>query len=222
MPARLLPAVLGAIAGSLDVVGLLQLGLFTAHITGNLALLIAHAVGGSTVRVGPMLSVPVFIGALALTRVLVDRVPSIGVRWLRPLLLLELALLAGCVVAGVGAGVQPDPNGTITILAGMLGVAAMAVQNALVPLGGGPVTTAVTGTVTHLTLDAVAIVLGGATAGAGAARVRVRQKWPALAGFAAGCGLGAACLAGMGRWALALPAGLAVLALALASPGDGA
>ena len=92
---RLLPGVLGAIAGSLDVVGLLQLGLFTAHITGNLALLIAHALGSGGARVAPMLSVPVFIAALALTRVLVDRVPSIGLRWLRPLLVLELALLAG-------------------------------------------------------------------------------------------------------------------------------
>ena len=214
---RLLPGVLGAVAGSLDVVGLLQLGLFTAHITGNLALLIAHAVGGGDARVGPMLSVPVFIAALALTRVLVDRVPSIGLRWLRPLLVLELALLVACFAVGVGAGSRPDPNAAITILAGMLGVAAMAVQNALVPLGGGPPTTAVTGNVTRLTLDVVAIGLGGAVAGGDQARARVRQTWPVLAGFAAGCGLGAAGLAAVGRWSLAVPAGLAVLALALAS-----
>ena len=41
---RLLPALLSAIAGSLDVISLIGLVLFTAHITGNLALLIAYAV----------------------------------------------------------------------------------------------------------------------------------------------------------------------------------
>jgi len=58
----LFPALLSAIAGSLDVVGLLDLGLFTAHITGNLALLIAHVVRGGSTRVAPLLSVPAFIG----------------------------------------------------------------------------------------------------------------------------------------------------------------
>jgi Protein of unknown function (DUF1275) len=42
---KLLPSVLSVIAGSVDVIGFLGLGgLFTAHITGNLAILAAHVV----------------------------------------------------------------------------------------------------------------------------------------------------------------------------------
>jgi hypothetical protein len=38
-----------------------------------------------------------------------------------------------------------------------------------------------------------------------------------IAGFAASCGLGAACLGTIGRWSLALPASLALLAVAMSS-----
>lgn len=44
---KLLPSVLSVTAGSVDVIGFLGLGgLFTAHITGNLAILAAHVVSG--------------------------------------------------------------------------------------------------------------------------------------------------------------------------------
>jgi len=211
---RLPSALLAAVAGSLDVVGLIGLGLFTAHITGNLALLIAHVVGGGAARLAPMLSVPVFIAALVLTRTLVSGLRSAGLDALRPLLLLECLLLAGCLGVGVRAGPSADPNTASTILAGMLAVSAMAVQNAL-PLRGAPPTTAVTGTITRLTLDVMDIVLARDATGAGAERAG--QTWPTIAGFAVGCGLGAAGVATLGRWSLALPAALAVVALAIAS-----
>jgi hypothetical protein len=47
------------------------------------------------------------------------------------------------------------------------------------------------------------------------ARSRAKDTWPAIAGFTAGCGLGAACEAAIGLWSLALPTGLALLALAM-------
>jgi len=213
--ARLPSALLGAVAGSLDVAGLIGLGLFTAHITGNLALLIAHVVGGGAARLAPMLSVPVFIAALVLTRILVSGLRSAGLDALRPLLLLECLLLAGCLGVGVLAGSSGDPNAAGTIVAGMLAVSAMAVQNALVPLRGGPPTTAVTGTLTRLTLDVMDLVLAREATGAGPERAA--QTWPVIAGFAVGCGLGAAAVAMIGRWSLALPAALAVAALAIAS-----
>ena len=63
----LLPFVLGFVAGSVDVIGFLGLdGLFTAHITGNLVLLAAHIVTGGVAGLAPMLSIPVFMVALAL------------------------------------------------------------------------------------------------------------------------------------------------------------
>ncbi|WP_233224435.1 hypothetical protein [Thiomonas sp. X19] len=40
------------------------------------------------------------------------------------------------------------------------------------------------------------------------------RTWPAILGFALGCGLGAACEAAFGLLALALPTGLALLACA--------
>jgi hypothetical protein len=68
LAARLLPFVLSLIAGSVDVIGFLALdGLFTAHITGNLVVLAAHIVAGSDASVSLVISVPVFIVALAAT-----------------------------------------------------------------------------------------------------------------------------------------------------------
>src|SRR5271169_6202565 len=102
---KLLPAVLSLTAGSVDVISFLGLGgLFTAHITGNLVILASRIVTGGEAPIAPMLSVPVFILALGLTRLLVGGLEAIGLASLRPLLLLQLMLLAGfltlCIVAG--------------------------------------------------------------------------------------------------------------------------
>src|SRR5262245_14481118 len=68
---EMLLVVLSVIAGSTDVIGFLGLGgLFTAHITGNLVILAAHLVTGGEAQIAPMLSVPVFIAVLGLTRLL--------------------------------------------------------------------------------------------------------------------------------------------------------
>src|SRR5258705_7830478 len=93
---RLLPTVLSIIAGSVDAIGFLGLGgLFTAHVTGNLVILAAHLASGDEAPVAPMLSVPVFMIALGVTRLLVGWLEWIGRASLRPLLLLQLLLLAG-------------------------------------------------------------------------------------------------------------------------------
>src|ERR1700724_2520081 len=87
LSARLLPTVLSIIAGSVDAISFLGLGgLFTAHVTGNLVILAAHLVSGSGAPVAPMLSVPVFMVALGVTRLLAGAVERIGVASLRPLL----------------------------------------------------------------------------------------------------------------------------------------
>jgi len=46
------------------------------------------------------------------------------------------------------------------------------------------------------------------------ARRRAQHTWPAIVGFIAGAGLGAACFAAGGMWSLALPTSLALLAVA--------
>src|SRR6476620_1143066 len=69
---KMLPSVLSTIAGCVDVISFLGLGgLFAAHITGNLILMAAHIVIGTGVSALHLLSVPVFIAVLGLTRLLV-------------------------------------------------------------------------------------------------------------------------------------------------------
>ena len=67
-------------------------------------------------------------------------------------------------------------------------------------------------------MDAVEILLRRRTSAVDKARERARHTWPAIAGFLLGCALGAACESAFSLRSLALPAGLALLALALAVP----
>jgi uncharacterized membrane protein YoaK (UPF0700 family) len=215
---RLLPTVLSIIAGSVDAIGFLGLGgLFTAHVTGNLVILAAHLVSGGEAPVAPMLSVPVFVTALGLTRLLAGVLERIGFASLRPLLLLQFLLLAGFFVLCASAGPRIDPDATKAILAGMLGVSAMAVQNALlqISLKGAPSTAVMTTNITRFMMDVGDVMLGRKPADVAKARDRAMRTWPAIAGFAIGCGLGATCEAAIGLRSLALPAGLALLTVAM-------
>jgi uncharacterized membrane protein YoaK (UPF0700 family) len=210
--------VLSVTAGCTDVIGFLVLnGLFTAHITGNLVILAAHIVGGGEAQIAPMLSVPVFVVMVGLTRLLAGGLESIDLASLRPLLLLQFLLLAGFLVLCVVAGPRIDPNATHAILAGMLGVSAMAVQNALVQISlkGAPSTAVMTSNVTRFAIDVGEALLGGDPTDVAKARNRAARTLPPIVGFTTGCGLGAACEAALGSWSLALPAGLALLAFAM-------
>jgi uncharacterized membrane protein YoaK (UPF0700 family) len=75
-----------------------------------------------------------------------------------------------------------------------------------------------TGNVTRFTMDIAEVMLArdpGAVAGA---RTRAKRTGQAILCFAIGGGLGALGLATIGLWSLALPAGLALLALVLVLP----
>src|ERR1700694_4069429 len=202
---KLLPAVLSLTAGSVDVISFLGLGgLFTAHITGNLVILASRIVTGGEAPVAPMLSVPVFMVVLGLTRLLVDALESIGFASLRPLLLLQLLLLAGFFVLCVSAGPRIDPAATKAIFAGMFGVSAMAVQNALVQISlkGAPSTAVMTTNLTRFMMDVGEVMLGRKPADVAKARDRAMRTWPAIVGFAIGCGLGGVWEAAIGLRAL--------------------
>jgi uncharacterized membrane protein YoaK (UPF0700 family) len=216
--AMLLTTVLSVIAGSADVISFLGLGgLFVAHITGNLILIAAHIVIGSALCFAHFLSVPVFILVLGLTRLLAASLEAIGLASLRPLLLLQFLLLAGFLTLCVAAGSRVDPNSANATLAGMLGISAMAVQNALVQISlkEAPPTAVMTTNITRFVMDVGEVLLGRNPAHVARARRRTKQTWPAIIGFTAGAGLGAACFAVAGLWSLALPAGLALLAFAM-------
>jgi uncharacterized membrane protein YoaK (UPF0700 family) len=210
--------VLSAIAGSVDSIGFLGLGgLFTAHITGNIVVLAAKLVAGDQAPLAHLIAVPVFVAVLALTRLLVARLEQIRISSLVPLLLLQFLLLFGFFDACLAADRGIDPNAARTVLAGMLGVSAMAVQNALVrvSLMGAPSTAMMTTNVTLFTMDVVTILLHGDASGVAAARDRVSNTWLAIAGFLLGCTLGAACEAAFGLRSIVLPAALALFATAL-------
>ena len=216
--AKMLPAVLSVIAGSVDAISFLGLGgLFTAHVTGNLVVLVAHLATGSRAPVASILSVPVFVAALGLTRLLADVLEKIGLVSLRPLLLVQLLLLVGFLALYASAGPRLEPHATRAILAGMFGVSAMAVQNALgqISLKGVPSTAVMTTNITRFMMDIGEVMVGRNLSDVAKARDRARLTWPAIVGFAIGCGLGAACETAIGLMSLTLPVGLAVLAVAL-------
>jgi uncharacterized membrane protein YoaK (UPF0700 family) len=203
-------------AGSVDVISFLGLGgLFTAHITGNLVILAAHLAGGGAAPLAPMLSVPVFMLALCLTRLLAGGLEIIGRASLRPLLLLQALFLAAFLILCVTQTAPVNPNAAVPVVAGMFGVSAMAVQNALVQvtLKGAPSTAVMTTNVTRFTTDIGTVLLGGDPDEVARARRRAAQTWPSIIGFTVGCALGAASEAKFGLWSLALPTSLALLAL---------
>jgi uncharacterized membrane protein YoaK (UPF0700 family) len=218
LASRSLPFVLSLIAGSTDIIGFLGLnGLFTAHITGNLVVLAAHIVAGDPTIFSYILSVPVFMLVLFLTRVLAGGLEQIGISTLRPLLLLQLFFLVAFLSICVVAGPWRDANAILAVIAGMFGVAAMAVQNALVQISltNTPTTAVMTTNVTHFMLDLGAALVGRADAKV--ARARAMHTLPVIVGFAIGCVLGAAFEAAAGLWSLILPTALALIAFAMGS-----
>src|SRR6266446_5837834 len=152
----LLPAILSTTAGAVDVIGFLALGgLFTAHITGNVVIVAAHYVTGGFSQIGPLLAVPVFMVVMGLVTLASSAIARAGSPPLRQLLWLQTALLAGFLLLGVWFGRFADADSSIAVLAGMLGVAAMATQNALVRLAlkGTPSTAVMTTNITQLIID---------------------------------------------------------------------
>jgi uncharacterized membrane protein YoaK (UPF0700 family) len=213
---KLLPTVLSLAAGSVDVIGFLGLGgLFTAHITGNLVILAAHIASGGSAALAPMLSVPVFIAVLAASRLLASGLEAFGIASLKPFLALQLLLLAGFFVLCADTAASLAPDSARAIVAGMLGVSAMAVQNALVQISlrGAPATAVMTSNITRFVMDLGTVLLGHDRDEIAGARHRARHAWPAILGFAAGCALGAIAQAAIGLRALILPLGFALLAL---------
>jgi uncharacterized membrane protein YoaK (UPF0700 family) len=211
----LLVAALSTTAGAVDVIGVLALGgLFTAHITGNLVVLTAHYLTGGFSEIAPLLSVPVFIAVLGIVTALFVNKVTRATR--RALLFIQLALLAGFLGFGVGYGPFTNPDSAKAVFVGMLGVAAMATQNALVRLdmAGFPSTAVLTTNTVQLTID-VAVLLRGKSGpeDLAKARRRARLTFPAVAGFLSGCAAGGFLEAHFGLKALILPVVLAAIAI---------
>ncbi len=213
----MLPPLLSVIAGSADVTSFLGLGLFSAHVTGNLVILTAHIVAREGDKACLALSLPLFILVLGLTRLLVAGLEALNISSLRPLLLLQFLMLGGSFVLCLPSDHNRDPSARNIVVAGQLTVAALALQNALGQLSSpkAPATAVMTTNLTRFIMDAGGALLGHDPTEKAEARRRANDTWPVIIGFSAGAGLGAACFAAVGPKALVLPAGLALLALAM-------
>ena len=216
--AFLLPGLLSMTAGAVDVISFLAFGgLFTAHITGNLVILAAHYVTGRFGEIAPLLSVPVFVIVLGVVTVAVVRKPISFIR--RALLVLQAVLLASFLAFGVGFGPFADPNSSMAVFVGMLGVAAMATQNAVVRLAlpGHPVTAVMSPNVTQLAVD-LAMLVRCFLQRTNVSKIRYRADVTILAvlGFVVGVMVGAILEIHFGLWSLTFPSLLAVMAIPLA------
>lgn len=105
---------LGFTAGFVDVVGFVALfGLFTAHVTGNFVLIGAELASASPRGVlGKVLALPVFVCAVALTRLAAAWIARDGRGLARPLLIAQAALLAVFMAAGLA--VSRGSKGTMS------------------------------------------------------------------------------------------------------------
>ena len=215
----LLPAVLSTTAGAVDVIGFLALGgLFTVHITGNLVVVAAHYITGGFSEVGPILAVPVFVAMLGVVTLASVAIAKARYSSRRGLLILHAALLTGCLGLAVGFGPFANADRPMAVLVGMLAVAAMATQNALVRLAlpGAPSTAVMTTNITQLTVDLATLARGlGNSNEFAKTRHRASVIFPCVVGFVAGCAAGAVLEVHFGLWALALPVALAVIAIRL-------
>ena len=136
-------------------------GLFAAYITGNEVVLATHIVVRDPAILSYILSVPVFILILFLTRLLAGGLERTGVSTPRPLLLqlfFLIAFLAVCVVASP----RRDADAVLAVTADMFGIAAMAVQNALVQISltNTPTTAVMTTNITHFMLGLGEVLVG--------------------------------------------------------------
>ena len=145
--------------------------------------------------------VPVFIAALALVVLLFGGIEGKG-RPRRALLVLHAALLAGCLGLGLRFGPFRNADSPVAVLAGMLAVAAMATQNALVKLAlvKSPSTAVMTTNTTLFAIDTGELLLGWhgrrkgdaeAAKQFSAARERLKVLVPLGLGFIIGTAAGA-------------------------------
>src|SRR5204863_5861960 len=85
----------------------------------NLVVLAAHIVAGDPTIFSYVLSVPVFMIMLLLTRLLAGGLERAGVPTLQPLLLLQLFFLVALLWICIAAGPWRDANAILAVIAGI-------------------------------------------------------------------------------------------------------
>ena len=213
---RWLPALLSVIAGMVDLIGFLSLGIFTAHITGIVVVIGALIVRHNRVNPAQILAIPVFILAVAASWLIAKATGRRGTGLMRLLLVFQFLLIACLLIFSVITKPSADPHGLMATIAAMIAVTAMGCQFALLrlTLPVAPSTAVMTGNLTNAVLALVDSSSRTQPLMESDSR-RLRGALHLLIGFFVGCVVAAAAVMYLGDWAWSLPAALAAVAVAL-------
>src|SRR5215469_7548682 len=154
---RWLPTLLSVIAGMVDVIGFLSVGIFPAHVTGNIVVIGALMVRHNRVNPAQILAIPIFMLAVAFTWLIAKVSGRRGTDLMRPLLLIQFLLITCLLIFSAITKPSVNPHGLMATIAAMIAVSAMACQFALlrltVPIA--PSTAVMTGNLTNAVLGLV-------------------------------------------------------------------
>lgn len=209
---------LGFNAGYVDTAGFLALsGLFTAHVTGNFVTLGAALIHGGSGAWAKLAALPVFCVTVLLTRLLSEAVVARSQPVLTALIVCKVVLLVAAAALMIGLGPFSDGDLWPAFLAGMLMVAAMAIQNGMqrMHMKSAPPSTLMTGNTTQVMIDLADLLKGVSGAPRAEALGRLRRMVPAIGTFALGCAVAALAYVGLGMWCFAIPPVVGLLTLPL-------
>src|SRR5215469_13682606 len=216
-----LPTLLSVIAGMVDAIGLLSLGIFTAHVTGNIVVIGALIVRHNRVSPAQILATPVFILAVAATWAIAKAFDKRGAGLMRPLLLIQFLLITCVMIFSLITKPSADPHGINATIAAMIAVTAMGCQFALLRLAlpVAPSTAVMTGNLTNAVLALVDLSSRKQPLLKDDSK-RLSGALNLLVGFFLGCVAATTALLYVGDWAWSLPAMLAAVAVALGPIAD--
>jgi len=219
-PEQWLSTLLSVIAGMVDLIGFLSLGIFTAHVTGNIVVIGALVVRHNQVNPAQILAIPVFTLAVATTWLIARASGRHGLGLMRLLLLIQFLLIACLSIFSAITKPSADPHGLMATIAAMIAVTAMGCQFALLrlTLPVAPSTAVMTGNLTNAVLGFVDLSSRNQPLMDGDNR-RILGALHLLVGFFVGCIVAAPTVMYLGDWAWSLPAALAAVAVAIC-PGD--
>jgi len=211
-----LPILLSVIAGMVDLIGFLSLGIFTAHVTGNIVVVGALLVRHNRVNPAQILAIPVFILAVAATWLIAQASGRRSTGLMRPLLLIQFLLITCLLIFSAITKPSADPHGLMATIAAMIAVSATGCQFALLrlTLPVAPSTAVMTGNLTNAVLGLVDL----------SSRTRPLMETDSkrltnalhlIIGFFVGCVVATAAVTYLGDWAWSFPAVLAAVAVAL-------
>jgi uncharacterized membrane protein YoaK (UPF0700 family) len=210
---RWLPSLLSVIAGMVDVIGFLTLGVFTAHITGNLVVIAALLVRGGPPNLSQVLAVPFFALAVAALWLIAKAVERRGPAVARPLLVIQFLLLTCVLILSIIYSPAANRQSWTSVVIAMIAVSSMAGQSALLRLAlpGAPSTIVMTSNLTNATLSLLD-TLSPSRPLTEDADEHLKKTSKVVVGFFVGCIAGALAVSFLGEWSWLPPVVLAGVA----------